>query len=168
MEAPSVFKRNFLAIIPLILVILGMVFKLAPSANLKEWELSCSKADKIIFNDRQACTDHPKYRAGGCSCGPKENPNYVAYHFIVVPFVVALLGYVLLTGSLTNRIILVNALALIILISWFCLGVLRDAEAMILIFFIPIYASIYVISLTFWFCLFWAIHKAVERSTHAT
>lgn len=85
----------------------------APDPTAKEAHLLCGSSGVVaVYPDMEACSKDPRFKAAKCACFRPTNEWRRWYGFAIVPIVSALIGYLLLQGSLATRLLLLNGVAI--------------------------------------------------------
>src|SRR5262245_59651567 len=107
MTVPSAWL-NLLATAAVFLCFVGLL-AIAPDTHKRETELRCdaSGTAKSVFPSMDACVDESRrFRDFGCHSVPNKWATW--YAFGVTPVIPTVVGYILLTGTLLRRLLLLN------------------------------------------------------------
>jgi hypothetical protein len=160
---PAVWRNPLSALV--VLLLFAGLFAIAPNTHRSETALRCdaSGVPKATFPTMTACAEEMR-RMQGCSCQSLENTFYDWYIFGIAPGVATVVGYLLLVGRLSRRLLWLN-LAVAIAIIWeFVWAVLRDPAAGMAMPLLPAFVVGFCVGAT---ALFLAIHYGRRAFSHA-
>lgn len=154
---------NLLGTAAVFLCFVGLL-AIAPDTHKKETELRCDASGiaRSVFPSMDACVEETRrIRACGCHRVPNEWATW--YAFGVTPVVPTVMGYLLLTGTLLLRLLLLNIGVGSAVLANFAWALAVDPAAGMIVPLIPAFVAAFCAGVS---VLFLAIHFARRMISH--
>jgi hypothetical protein len=150
-------------------VALLLLFLASPDFSGRKTFLLCGDARvAAVYPELSPCTGDPRFKAAKCVCVRPTSPWAKWYAFAVVPSVAALLGYLLIQGTLAGRLLLLNGAAIAAFATESIrLIIQRGAVELYALSSAPISLLLFCASLSTAFLLLYFLHRALEAPGHA-
>lgn len=132
--------------------------------------LLCGDAAVVVavYPDLNACTTDSRFLTAKCVCMRPPRKWALWYAFVVLPSVAALVGYLLMRGTLGGRLLLLNSAAIAAFVTeWIRLIIKHGAVEVYELLSVPILLLILCVSVSIIFLLLYFLHRAVEAAIHA-
>jgi len=154
-------------VVYLVLLLLAI---LAPDPSAKEAQLLCGDAGIIAtYSDMNACSSDPRFKAAKCACFRPPSEWRRWYGLAIVPTVGAIVGYLVLQGSLGWRLFLLNGTAVAAFVTDLVrLMVQRGAVELYALSSAPTSLIVFLVSISVVFLVvFWMSHLTTRSRADA-
>lgn len=150
-------------------VVLLLLFIASPDRAGTTTRLLCGNADLVaVYPDLNACTMDPRFLTAKCVCFRPPRERALWYAFAVLPSVAALVGYVLIQGTLGGRLLLLNGAAIAALVTESIRLILqRGAIEVYELLSAPILLLILCVTISMIYLLLYLLHRALGTAAHA-
>lgn len=160
--------RNVVGVIVVYAVVFGL-WVASPDPAVKEAHLMCEGSGSVaVFSDMNVCATDARYKAGKCACARPRSEWSRWYGLAVVPAIATVLGYLLLRGSLTTRLLLLNATVGVALVSEMVRALIIDPAAAMTILAYPVLLVAFCVGITAVFLLLHLLHRWLARGANAS
>jgi len=141
----------------------------APDPAVKEAQLLCGNAGvAATFPDMYACSKDPRFKAAECACLSPPSEWRRWYGVAVVPAVAAIIGYLVLQGSLGGRLLLLNGAAAAAFVTDLVRLILqRGAVQLYTLPSAPISLIVFLAGVSVVFLLVHFLHRTLGIARHA-